>query len=280
MIYRVDILAKPERNAIDPAGAGLRRQLAEAGHEPGAVRTRRLYLIESDDAIGRVRDAATALLADPIAEVAEVFDDAARLIKPAGGSVVEVHLKPGVMDPVAGSAERALRELGLRVTQVRTGRSFAFERAFEPATLASIARRYLANSVVEHVFFEPQLPASFAEARVADFELRRVPIREATDEALTTLSRDGHLFLNLVEMRAIQEHYRSIGREPTDVELETLAQTWSEHCVHKTLKSAVEVVDASGTTLRTYGNLIKETIFASTMDFDGGGVKGQGARGQ
>jgi phosphoribosylformylglycinamidine synthase len=40
-------------------------------------------------------------------------------------------------------------------------------------------------------------------------------------------------------MRAIQEHYRGAERDPTDLELETLAQTWSEHCVHKTLKSAV-----------------------------------------
>ncbi len=37
-------------------------------------------------------------------------------------------------------------------------------------------------------------------------------------------------------MQAIQAHFRDAGRDPTDVELETLAQTWSEHCSHKTLK--------------------------------------------
>jgi phosphoribosylformylglycinamidine synthase len=70
-------------------------------------------------------------------------------------------------------------------------------------------------------------------------------------------------------MKAIQNYYREQNREPTDIELETLAQTWSEHCVHKTLKSAVdvEVQDESGKTIgqRKYGNLIKETIFDSTM---------------
>ena len=66
-------------------------------------------------------------------------------------------------------------------------------------------------------------------------------------------------------MKAIQAYFREQDREPTDVELETLAQTWSEHCVHKTLKSAVDVeCDETGKTgTRRYENLIKETIFAA-----------------
>ena len=75
------------------------------------------------------------------------------------------------------------------------------------------------------------------------------------------LSREGHLFLSLAEMKAILAYYREQSREPTDVELETIAQTWSEHCVHKTLKSAVdvEVRDEAGKVIgsRRYGNLIK-----------------------
>ena len=41
-------------------------------------------------------------------------------------------------------------------------------------------------------------------------------------------------------MQGIQRYFEAAGREPTDLEVETLAQTWSEHCVHKTLTSAVE----------------------------------------
>ncbi len=65
-------------------------------------------------------------------------------------------------------------------------------------------------------------------------------------------------------MRTIQEHYRAAGRDPTDVELETLAQTWSEHCSHKTLKGRVEFRDETG--VRSYDNLLKETIFAATQE--------------
>jgi phosphoribosylformylglycinamidine synthase len=92
---------------------------------------------------------------------------------------------------------------------------------------------------------------------------------------LAKLSREGHLFLSLAEMKAMQDYFREQRREPTDIELETLAQTWSEHCVHKTLKSAVdvEVRDERGQKIasRRYGNLIKETIFASTTRIIQGG---------
>src|SRR5438067_7735230 len=74
------------------------------------------------------------------------------------------------------------------------------------------------------------------------------------------LSREGQLSLSLAEMGTIQEHFRGLGREPTDVELETLAQTWSEHCSHKTLKGRIEIDG------RTYENMLKETIFAATQE--------------
>jgi len=102
-------------------------------------------------------------------------------------------------------------------------------------------------------------------------------MRTLSDAQLTKLSREAHLFLSLAEMKAIQDYYRKQGGEPTDIELETLAQTWSEHCVHKTLKSAVdlEIVDDNGKVLerRHYGNLIRDTIFKSTMESMGEATK-------
>src|SRR5205823_11864369 len=92
------------------------------------------------------------------------------------------------------------------------------------------------------------------------FRLITVPLRDLDDDGLEQLSRDGQLSLSLDEMRTIQGHFRSLGRDPTDVELETLAQTWSEHCSHKTLKGRIECGD------RTYENMLKETIFAATQE--------------
>ena len=52
------------------------------------------------------------------------------------------------------------------------------------------------------------------------------------DQQLETLSREGQLYLNLTEMRTIKDYYVSQEKDPTDVELESIAQTWSEHCSH------------------------------------------------
>ena len=70
--------------------------------------------------------------------------------------------------------------------------------------------------------------------KVNEFE-----ILNADDAELMRISRDGTLSLNLNEMKAIQTHFGTLERNPTDVEIETIAQTWSEHCVHKTFKSII-----------------------------------------
>ncbi len=55
------------------------------------------------------------------------------------------------------------------------------------------------------------------------------------------LSKERRLSLNVEEMRALRDYFIEINRDPTDAEVETLAQTWSEHCVHKTFRAVVEV---------------------------------------
>ncbi|GAC1358787.1 MAG: phosphoribosylformylglycinamidine synthase subunit PurL [Ktedonobacteraceae bacterium] len=88
------------------------------------------------------------------------------------------------------------------------------------------------------------------------------------DEQLLAFSKAGLLSLNLDEMRVIQRHYKEQRREPTDVELETLAQTWSEHCSHKTFKATIEYqeCDAHGTIAEqeTIHGLLKRYIMRAT----------------
>ncbi|MCG8350332.1 MAG: phosphoribosylformylglycinamidine synthase subunit PurL, partial [Chloroflexales bacterium] len=82
--------------------------------------------------------------------------------------------------------------------------------------------------------------------------ITRVPLRAADDDELMRISREGILALDLHEMRAIRNYYSEVGHDPTDGELETIAQTWSEHCSHKTFKARVkyrvasDAVQASG----------------------------------
>ena len=271
MIYRIDVTLSPRahagRPAADPFGEAIRHQIAEFGTTVGPIRTSRIFLIDSDANPQQMSRVATELLADPVVETARLVIDAPRDV---GQSRIEVHLKPGVMDPVADSTEMAIRDMGLKVHEVRTGRCYIIEGEVAREELSRIASRVLANGVVESVHFEPFLPTSFPAGHEYKLKLRHVEIRNLNEEQLKKLSREGHLFLSLPEMQAVQNYYRKQDREPTDIELETLAQTWSEHCVHKTLKSAVELDlrDESGKVIETrrYDNLIKDTIFKSTKE--------------
>lgn len=96
--------------------------------------------------------------------------------------------------------------------------------------------------------------------------VQRIPIRDASDGTLLEISRRGMLSLNLDEMRAIQAYFREKERDPTDLELETLAQTWSEHCVHKTFRGIIEYRD--GGTVEVIDNLLRSTIVRVTQELN------------
>jgi len=71
------------------------------------------------------------------------------------------------------------------------------------------------------------------------FSLFEGKVLGASDEQLLEMSRELGLALSLHEMKVIKEHFSRRGRNPTDVELQTIAQTWSEHCFHKTFKDNI-----------------------------------------
>lgn len=103
-----------------------------------------------------------------------------------------------------------------------------------------------------------------------------IELINADDATLEKVSREGLLSLSLTEMKTIQAHYRSIGRNPTDIELETIAQTWSEHCYHKTFRAAFDYREekrASEPSLfggqpKHFDNLLKDTIVRATRSLN------------
>ena len=73
------------------------------------------------------------------------------------------------------------------------------------------------------------------------FDLFELDLSRADDSQLLQLSRELGLALNLEEMRECKRYFSERGRNPTDVELQGIGQTWSEHCYHKTFKGEVLV---------------------------------------
>lgn len=115
------------------------------------------------------------------------------------------------------------------------------------------------------------------------FEIYEINIIGANEEELGRVSSELGLSLSLREMSAIKEYFVSKRRNPTDVELQTIGQTWSEHCYHKTFKGYVITADGKvvDSILKTYiAKVVQElnppwciSVFednAGIVDFDQG----------
>jgi phosphoribosylformylglycinamidine synthase II len=244
-----------------------------------AVQFARVYLIEADFERDFAERVAKELLTDPVCEEYYI----GRSTAPAGlakATLIEVHLKSGVTDPVAESVTSALNDMGANPSTVRTARKYVLLGELNNKQIDTIARKVLANDCIETCVIGNQAEPPSAHTKPYELKFIHWPIRDLDDDGLLRLSKDKDLFLNVIEMRTIRDYYRRIGREPTDVELESIAQTWSEHCVHKTMKSEIDMELWHGLPAREdaakmaapqhvhFDNLLKETVFKATQELN------------
>lgn len=202
-----------------------------------------LYFIEGQIDETDLQRLASELLSDPIAQTAEwgrLFLTSNPRNRQSTGYTVEVALNPGVTDPVAEQIVRAARVLGIPgVERASTGLRFVVHgEHLEEADLHLLARRLLANPVIQRYTLGEVQPV-FPQPAQASGNVDTIPIRNLSGEQLLSISRDRRAALDLAEMRAIQDYFRSEDRDLTDIEFEMIAQTWSEHCVHKTFKARI-----------------------------------------
>ncbi len=262
--WRIEVFNR--RGFSDVQGKKVLEDIRELGiHSVEAVQSARVFLMEGDFDKNFAERAAKELLADPVCE--EYYTG--RSGAPAGlakATLIEVHLKSGVTDPVAESVMTAVADMGVKVNNVRTARKYVLLGDIKPKQAEAIAKKILANDCIETVLIGNEAEPPNPHLKPYELKIVHWPICELDDDGLIKLSKTKDLFLNLAEMQTIQKYYREIGREPTDVELETLAQTWSEHCVHKTLKSSVDM-STDGKEVH-FDNLLKETVFKATKDLN------------
>ena len=270
MLWEVEIRSSDKE--IDREGQRIVHEAADQHAKTiRRVRTARAFLLQGESLNAtEVTRAATTLLVDPVAETFSVrrVSKSAGVTAEATASPSDAHLlnvlfKPGVTDNVAFSTQKALNDLGFAVNAVATVRKYWFDADVASRELDRLAKRVLANDAVERIVSGPLQMETIGAGSEYKFELRTVPIRSMDQEALKRLSKEGQLYLNLTEMQTIQKHWFEQKRDPTDIELETVAQTWSEHCSHKTLKGRIRYRDERGEHL--FENMLKETIFGATV---------------
>ena len=192
-----------------------------------------------------------------------------RLPAPAFSWMIEVGFKPGVTDNVGHTAQVVAEEsLGRKLTKdegVYTAiQYFLRGNKLTRENASHIAENLLANPLIhtikiynkaEWIRSRPDIEVpvihDHTEPTVKDINLN------VSDEELMRISREGILSLSLEEMYAIRDYFNSaevkaarigmgLPENPTDVEIECLAQTWSEHCKHKIFAGKVHYKDENG----------------------------------
>jgi phosphoribosylformylglycinamidine synthase len=283
LVFRIEVGIR--EGCVDARGDSVKRSILEdLDIQVDKVRTIDVYTIEGDLEQGDIEVLRKGLFTDPIIQESK-----------AGGPLasdfdwlIEVAFRPGVTDNVGRTALEGIQDL-LRITADRVGGAYTAVQYLVSGDIRRdeaerIARDLLANELIQHweirsreeweagEVISPYVPKvkEDVEVGVQSYDL------EIGDEDLIELSEKGILFLSLDEMKVIRNYYRNeavredrarvgLGPMPTDVELEALAQTWSEHCKHKIFNSTIhykegdkeEVIDSL---FRSYVRGITEKV--------------------
>jgi phosphoribosylformylglycinamidine synthase II len=253
-LFRIEVSVK--EGFADPRAEGLLKDITDLGiTSVKQAKVSDIYLLEGKIDEAGLKRICRELLTDPITQDYRYRETP----HPRDAHVIEVAYNPGVMDPVEESVKKGIRDLGIGVEAVRTAKQYLLWGELPGESIQIICDKLLVNSVVQHVVASREAvrlpPAKYKFALVTEDLLNR------DDDSLMALSRN-RLWLNLKEMKQIQQHFSKVGRNPTDIELETLAQTWSEHCIHKTFKGKIRLDG------KTINNLIKSTIMKATAELN------------
>jgi len=293
MLVRFELGLKP--GVRDVVGERVARKVkSELGLDLAGVGIVRVFTVEGIDQAQAEAVVAAGALHDPVLH--EISLTPVAKVAPQDW-VLEVGFRPGVTDNEAKTARETIaRVLGLDkaapglavYTSVQYLLRAAPGQALSEKTVLHIARDLLANELIQR--FEYKSAAQWAAepgfapkaARVtgqASDEVAVIPLTSMSDEELVAFSRANTLALSLDEMKTIVGYFKDpavraaraaaglppeLVGDPTDAEVEVLAQTWSEHCKHKIFTAKIDYEDAETGARRSIDSLYKTCIKGST----------------
>ncbi len=273
------------KNGIrDALGEKTKKRIAlNLGMPVESVSTVEVYTIDGGLCDSELQSAAAGPLSDPVIQEYAVN----RPLASGFDWLIEVGFRPGVTDNVGKTAREAIslllgERLGARKNSVYTSRQYLISGSITKIDAERIASDLLANDLIERhqvvgkdkFDFTNGLPAVVPQVTGKDEpRVEQINLTSLDACALLKISSEKLLALNLEEMQAIAKYFADpsvlkarqkmgLNENTTDVELECLAQTWSEHCKHKIFNSRIEYND--GRTKKIINSLFKTYIKGST----------------
>ena len=257
MVIRIEVGFK--KGMRDALGESIKKRIREdLSITVDSVRTIEIYTFDAALSIGQVNLLGEKLFADP---VIQVFSN-----KPIASDfswVIEVGYRPGVTDNVGATAKKASEDvLKTSIRGVYFSRQYLISGDITKEDASNIAGGLLANSLIER--WEIISSGEFDKEKGIQLPLPVVTGKHSpsvtttdldiSDSELKELSRQRLFALEISELKVIRDHFAKKMPErekfgmtiPTDVEIEVLAQTWSEHCKHKIFNSQITYEDDLG----------------------------------
>ena len=183
--WRFEVFNKP--GYVDVQGNGVFADIKELGIDTvEAVQFARVYLIEGDFDNEFANRFGNELLADSVCEEYYIGRSAA----PAGlskATIIEVHLKSGVTDPVADSVTAAIADMGVNVEHVRTARKYILLGNITDKQRDLISKRILANDCIEDVIYGADAEPPSPHLEPYKFNLGHIPITTLDDDGIDKL---------------------------------------------------------------------------------------------
>jgi phosphoribosylformylglycinamidine synthase len=262
MYHRIEVAYR--LNFPDPKGCGITNQIRNFLELPvDSVRTREVYSLFLDCDAPQA-DQILQAFTNPVIQEGHLGQTTPNL---AFDWVIIVGFRPGVTDNVSRSARSAVGDI--------LGRALREDEKIYTSTECFLGAPNLNRDQAEHIacdLLANELIQTTTVLSRAEWDEKGAPVNqpefdsieapgvkiidlEVSDEELMRISREGILALTLEEMKVIQAYYRDqaasreakgLSASPTDVELEMLAQTWSEHCKHKIFSAKIDYTDETG----------------------------------
>lgn len=282
MLFRMEIGSLPQ--AGNTAGGHIAQRIRQFLKLP--IEQCRLIKVFTVDGLDRKQMEyllENAIWHDPILQRASLGP--LPIMDPAPQWLCEIGFRPGVTDNEARTA-RDTAAMVLNIPReslaVYTATQYQFLVPSETgqSDIEKICRDLLCNELIERFRimsfeqwkksggFEPQ--AAHVSGKAAD-TVNVIDLQALDSTGLEHLSRVNTWALNLQEMETIRDYFASPKRKeeglpenPTDVEMEALAQTWSEHCKHKIFASRIDYEDLTTGRRELVDNLYKTCIRDTT----------------
>jgi phosphoribosylformylglycinamidine synthase II len=279
MFNRTEVILK--KDLQDPKGLSLHGKIKKwnpsLAEKIKSIRVADLFWTEFEGSPSEFEGAAQDIWWDAVTQQKDL---------PGSDWIVEREFHPGMTDNLGRTGHEALeiccrRELPNSV--VTSGQAFLFTgQDLVKEDILKITDALISNTLIHrhriysHIDFAkyPRFDASsiapkFTVPPAVDVKAMAISISKMNESELVDFSKKNLLSLNLAEMIAIQTHFKSEKREPTDVEIEVLAQTWSEHCKHKIFAAQVEYreeTSSKSTIPNKINGLFKTTIAGTTAE--------------